>query len=73
MKWTIDRLEENYAILENNLTKELKEVPRTALPDEIHDGTLLIQINNTYTLDLTEEERLRQEILEKFQKLRSKN
>lgn len=73
MKWTIDRLEENYAILENCLTKELKEVPRTELPNEIHDGTLLIEINNTYILNLTEEERLRQEILEKFKKLRSKN
>ena len=73
MKWTIDRLEENYAILENCLTKELKEVPRTELPNEIHDGTLLIEINNSYILNLTEEERLRQEILEKFKKLRSKN
>ena len=68
--WSIDRIEENIAILENRTTLELKEVDITLLPNNIKEGSILEFKNDTYTLELSKEEKIRQEILEKFQRLR---
>lgn len=71
MNWIIDRIENNLAILENETTKEKKEVPLSELPPSIHEGTILMLTNNQYTLNLDEEERKRKEILKRFQNLRN--
>ena len=68
--WSIDRIEENIAILENRTTQELKEVDITLLPNNIKEGSIVSYENNIYTLELSKEEKIRQEILERFQKLR---
>ena len=68
--WAIDRIEDNIAILENRTTLELKEVDITLLPNNIKEGSILEFKNDTYTLELSKEEKIRQEILEKFQRLR---
>ena len=67
---SIDRIEDNTAILENRTTLELKEVDITLLPNNIKEGSILEFKNDTYTLELSKEEKIRQEILEKFQRLR---
>lgn len=68
--WSIDRIEENIAILENRTTQELKEVDINLLPSNIKEGSIVNYKNNTYTLELSKEEKIRQEILERFQRLR---
>ena len=68
--WSIDRIEENIAILENRTTQELKEVDITLLPSNIKEGSIVSYENNIYTLELSKEEKIRQEILERFQRLR---
>ena len=40
------------------------------LPQNLHEGTILKEKNNTYTIDIQEEEKRRKEIEEKFKKLR---
>lgn len=68
--FAIDRIEEGIVILENIDTKEKKEVDRVKLPDNIKEGSIVNFINDCYILDWNVEEKRRQEILEKFLKLR---
>ncbi len=70
MKYALDRIEENIAILENIETGELIKINIQHLPPNIHEGTILKEKNNTYTIDIQEEEKRRKEIEEKFKKLR---
>lgn len=73
MKWAIDKIEANIAMLENIDTGEKKEVATSLLPSSIHEGSILIFKENTYSLSPSLEEERRQEVLLKFQKLRSKD
>ena len=68
--WSIDRIEENIAILENRTTQELKKVDIALLPNNIKEGSIVSYENNIYALELSKEEKIRQEILERFQRLR---
>lgn len=68
--WSIDRIEENIAILENTTTNEKKEVNINLLPENIKEGSIISYNNNFYKLELSIEEKRRQEILERFKNLR---
>ena len=70
MKYALDRIEENIAILENIQTGEKINVSIFKLPQNLHEGTILKKKNNTYIIDNQEEEKRRKEIEEKFKKLR---
>lgn len=70
MKYALDRIEENIAILENIETGELIKISIQHLPPNIHEGTILKEKNNTYTIDIQEEEKRRKLIEDKFKKLR---
>ena len=70
MKYALDRIEENIAILENIETGERRKISIQHLPPNIHEGTILKEKNNTYTIDIQEEEKRRRKIQEKFKKLR---
>ena len=65
-KWSIDKIEETIVLLENITTKEKKEVNIYLLPENIKEGSIISYIDNTYILDLSLEEKRRQEILERF-------
>ena len=71
--FAIDRIEDNIVILENIKTKEKREIHRCELPSNIHEGAIVKLYNNDYILEENEEEKRRREILERFQKLRTKN
>lgn len=73
MKWAVDKIENDIVLLENILTGEKREVNISIFPSPIHEGSILICENNTYYIDLSEEERRRQEILLRFKKLRSED
>lgn len=71
MKFAVDRIEDNIAVLENIETNELMSVDVTLLPSSIHEGSILVFINNTYISDNDEEEIRRKMIEERFMKLRN--
>lgn len=73
MKYAVDKIIENIAILENINTQEIKEIDITTLPFSVYEGAILIYQDNTYKLDLTEEEKRKRIVLEKFNKLRNNN
>ena len=72
MKYSIDKILDDIATLENVETKQITEVNIKELPDEIHEGSILVLENGKYQLDLNEEEIRRKRIEEKFNKLRKK-
>ena len=49
--YSIDKIENNIALLENIKTKEKKEVSIYLLPENIKEGTIISYINNTYVLE----------------------
>ncbi len=71
MKYVIDRFEENYVILENIETKEKKEILKICLPPYIEEGSILIRTEEGYILDEETTNQRRQEILEKFNRLKN--
>lgn len=71
MKYIIDRIEDNIAILENQDTEEFININTNLLPQNIKEGMILSLINNAYTIDTKATEERRKEILEKFKRLRS--
>ena len=68
--YSIDRIEDTKAVLENIITKEKKEVDIILLPVEIKEGSIVSYKDDMYVLEITEEEKSRQEILKRFQSLR---
>lgn len=72
MKYVVDRIENDIAICENIETKEILEIDLKLLPKKVKDGSVIIYEENTYKLDLKEEEKRRKEILERFNKLKKK-
>ena len=70
MKYIVDRIEENIVIVEKYPTKEMIEIDKKILSDNIHEGSIIIYDNNRYYLDTDDELKRRQEILEKFMKLK---
>ena len=68
--FVVDRIEESKVILENRMTKEISEIDRELLPRNLKEGAIVKLINNNFILDNDEEQKLRQEILERFKNLR---
>jgi hypothetical protein len=70
MKYAVDEIIDNIAVLENISTKEKIEVNTSLLPEEISDGSILIYEENTYKLDKEEEISRRDLIREKMERLK---
>lgn len=70
MIYTVDRIENNIAILENKETKEMIDVDINILPTNIHEGAILVFKNNKYILNQDLEIERKKSILEKFNRLR---
>ena len=68
--YAIDRIEDTIVLLENTTTKEKKEINKNLLPNNIKEGNIIEYINNTYKINIKEEKYKRQQILNKFKKLR---
>ena len=73
MKYAIDRIEDNIVVIENLETKEIIEIEKDKLPNDIKDGSILIHQNDEYTLDLDEEELRRKQIQDRFNRLKKKD
>lgn len=69
MKYAVDRIINNIALLENIENGTKTEISINLLPKSLHEGAIIVYKNGTYLLDETEEEKRRRLIQEKFQKL----
>lgn len=70
MKYSVDRIEENIAVLEELDTGNIIEVPASKLPHFIEDGTVVRYENDEYVIDKSEEEIRRERIREKLDRLK---
>jgi hypothetical protein len=73
MKYAVDRIEGNIAILESLTTKEQKEVNIEVLPTDIKEGTILSYENEIYKNDKVLEHQRRKSIQNKFNMLKKKS
>lgn len=67
--WVIDRFEENFAICENRENKEIRIINLLELPENIKEGNVLKLKNNKYEIDLEEEKRIEDRILQKMKNI----
>ncbi len=70
MKYSVDKIENEIAVIENIINGEKKEVPLINLPSHIKEGSILLYEDNLYQLDIEEEKIRRQRIMDKFKKLK---
>lgn len=73
MKYSIDRIEDNIAVLENIETNEIIEVDISLLPNNIKETNIVIYENDEYELDKNTEETRKKDLLSRFDKLKKKD
>ena len=71
MRYAIDEIINDIVILEDIETGEPKEVKISQLPNNIHDGNILIYENDEYKLDIQYEIERRQLLQEKLNKIKN--
>ena len=69
MKYAIDQIIDNIAILENIETKEKLEVDTKLLPKNVKEKNILVEKNGKYFKDKKEEEARLKRIEEKLKRL----
>lgn len=69
MKYAVDEIIDEIAIIENIETEEKKEVSIKVLPKNIKEGNVVVE-NITYKLDTKEEEIRRRIIKDKLERLK---
>lgn len=72
MKYVIDEIIDDIAILENLTTKEKKEINISFLPNNVKEGNILIEEEN-FRLDKNSEANRRKLIQDKLNKLKRGN
>lgn len=70
MKYSVDRIENDIAVLEDITTKEKIELNINYLPKKIKEGTILEKKEDSFIIDEEEENVRRKRIMEKFNKLK---
>ena len=55
MKYTLDRFEETFAILEAE-DRSIAKIPRQNLPENVKEGSILTLTGSIWTVDLSETE-----------------
>ena len=72
MKYSIDRIENDIAVLENIDTNEIIEIEISLLPENIKESNIVIYENNKYELDQETEDSRKKDLLSRFSKLKKK-
>jgi hypothetical protein len=72
MKYAVDRIINNIAVLESLENQEKKEVPLKELPEDLKEGNIILYENNIYFKDIVEETKRITSIKSKFDMLRKK-
>lgn len=68
-EYTIDRFEENIAVLEDRKTGKIKNVDKQKIPENCKEGDIIKCINGKYFLDKEETEKVEKEIQDKYNNL----
>lgn len=68
-EFSLDRFEENRAILENRKTNEMIEVYRNRIPKDAKEGDILKFIDNEFKIDMELTNQKSEEIKEKMNKI----
>lgn len=68
-EFTVDRFEENIAVLENRKTGKMTNIPKENLPKETKTGDILKKINGKYFIDNTKTEEVEKRIENKMNNL----
>ena len=71
MKYAVDSIVDDIAVLEDLVTKEKKEVNLSILPEEIQEGNILVCENYEYYLDKQYEAVRRESLEEKLERLKA--
>lgn len=72
MKYSIDRIENDIAVLENIDTNEIIEIEKSLLPENIKESNIVIYENDKYKLDQETEDSRKKDLLSRFSKLKKK-
>lgn len=70
-KYAVDEIIDDIVILENLDTKERIEENREILPENIHDGSILVYENYVYKLDYNTEMNRRKSLRERIERLKA--
>ena len=73
MKYVVDRIEEDIAVLENLETKEMKNINITELDFNVREGNILSFEDNKYILDLNTEKLRKEKLRNRFNKLKKRD
>ena len=73
MIYIVDKIENDIAVLENKDTREIINVNISCLPSFIKEGSILKYDGSKYYIDNELERKRRQDLLERFKRLRNKN
>lgn len=68
MKYAVDKIEDNIALLENIETKEKKEINISNM--KIKEGDILVYIDGVYVVDVKERENRLKKLREKLDRLK---
>ena len=71
MKYSVERIEENVALCEDDLGKTVK-LRLDELPENIREGDIIVRTENGYTIDSDETSVLRKKMAEMQKKLFNK-
>ena len=70
IKYTIDRFEGDYVVVQNKETGEIKNILVVDVPTDVAEGDTLVFTNNVYTIDHEETRISREEIQKLMEELR---
>lgn len=73
VEYTVDRIEGNYALLEDSDTKKIIEVPLDSLPKKIIEGEILTLVDGIYQKDNQKYLDRKRAIMEKMARLKKEN
>lgn len=68
-EYTIDRFEENMAVIEDRKTGKMKNISKEKLPIQSKEGDIIKCINGKYFLDIEETEKIEKDMQEKYKNL----
>ena len=68
-EYTIDRFEENMAVIEDINTGKIKNISQQLVPSEAKEGDIIKCINGKYFLDIEETKKVEKKIKEKYNNL----
>ncbi len=68
-EYTIDRFEEDIAVLEDRNTGKMKNINKEKIPSECKEGDIIKCINSKYFLDLEETKKVEKEVQDKYNDL----